>query len=184
MDSGLVASRYATAFLEYVLEKDMGEEAYEKAKLVSAVFTEVKELQDILDNPLVPKEKKRQLILTASGGDDSPAFQNVVGLLLRNNRENYLHSIMLMFQELYYTSQNVYKAKLITAVEVDEPTIKNLTTTLESKLDRGLDLEKIVDPDILGGFILEIDYNRWDASLRGQLNKIKRQYIEKNRRIV
>ena len=184
MNSGLVASRYATAFLEYVLDKQVGKEAYERSKLVAAVFAEVEGLQEILDNPLVPKEKKRQLILTASGGDTSEVFQNVIGLLLRNNRENYLHNIALVFQELYYTSQNVYKAKLITAVEVDEATIKSLTTSLESKLDRGLDLEKIVDPDILGGFILEIDYNRWDASLRGQLNKIKRQYIEKNRRIV
>lgn len=184
MDSGLVASRYALAFLEYVLEKQMGEEAYERAKLITSVFAEVGDLQEILENPLVSKEKKRQLILTASGGEESEVFHSVVGLLLRNNRENYLHNIMLMFQELYYTSQNVYKAKLVTAVEVDEATIKNLTTSLESKLDRRLDLEKTVDPDILGGFILEIDYNRWDASLKGQLNKIKRQYIEKNRRIV
>ncbi len=54
----------------------------------------------------------------------------------------------------------------------------------EHKIEGTLDLEKIVDPDILGGFILEVDFVRWDASLSGQLNSIKKQYIERNRRIV
>jgi F-type H+-transporting ATPase subunit delta len=47
-----------------------------------------------------------------------------------------------------------------------------------------LELEKIVDPEILGGFILELDFVRWNASLSNQLNRIKNQYIERNRRIV
>lgn len=184
MNTGLVATRYATAFLEYVIEMNMAKEAYEKSKLITAVFAEVTNLNDTLANPLVSKEKKRDLILTASGGEWSEVFESVVGLLLRNNRESYLQSIMLEFQELYCRSLNVYRGKLTTAIEIDKSTIRTLMESIEGKLDGRLELTQIVDPEILGGFILEVDYNRWDASLRGQLNRIKKQYIDRNRRIV
>lgn len=184
MDTGLVASRYAVAFLEYVVEKGMAEEAYEKSKLITGVFSEVKNFHTILANPLIPKDKKRELILTGSGGEWSEVFENVVSLLLQNNRESYLRNIMLEFQELYRESINVRYGKLTTAVAIDNATVKNLTKSIESKLDGSLEFIQIIDPEILGGFILEVDYNRWDASLRGQLNRIKKQYIERNRRIV
>ncbi len=184
MNTGLVATRYAVAFLEYVEDMNMAKEAYEKSKLITGIFNEVKNLNDTLANPLVSKTKKRELILTASGGEWSEVFENVTGLLLRNNRESYLQSIMLEFQTLYCQSINVYRGKLTTAIEVDDATVKTLTATIENKLDGQLELSRIVDPNILGGFILEVDYNRWDASLRGQLHRIKKQYIERNRRIV
>lgn len=184
MNTGLVASRYAVAFLEYVVEKNMAEEAYEKSKLITGVFAQVKKLQTVLSNPLITKDKKRELILTASGGELSEVFESVVSLLLQNNREEYLHKIMLEFQDIYRKSINIIYGKLTTAVEIDEETVKTLTKSIEGKLDGNLEFIQIVDPEILGGFILEVDYNRWDASLRGQLNRIKKQYIERNRRIV
>lgn len=184
MNTGLVANRYAVAFLEYVQEKGIAKEAYNKAKLIADVFKTVPKFQSILANPLISKDKKRELILTASGGERSEIFENVVGLLLRNNREDHLQGIMLEFQELYCRSLNVYRGKLTTAVEIDNNTEKDLINSIENKLNGELELTRIIDPEILGGFILEVDYKRWDASLRGQLNRIKKQYIDRNRRIV
>ena len=184
MNTGLVATRYAVAFLEYVVEKNMAEEAYEKSKLITGVIATVRGFNTALANPLVSKDKKKELILTASGGEWSEVFESVVTLLLQNNREDHLQNIMLVFQELYRESINVYYGKLTTAVEIDDATMKALKKSIESKLDGKLEFNKIIDPEILGGFILEVDYSRWDASLRGQLNRIKKQYIERNRRIV
>ena len=62
--------------------------------------------------------------------------------------------------------------------------MSHLKKSVEHKVEGELELEKIVDPSILGGFILELDFIRWDASLIRQLNSIKQQYIERNRRIV
>lgn len=184
MNTGLVATRYAVAFLEYVQEMNMTEEAYEKSKLITGVIANVKGFNTALANPLVSKDKKRELILTASGGEWSEVFESVVSLLLKNNREEHLQSIMLVFQDLYRQSIKVHFGKLTTAVEIDDATVKTLTKSIENKIDGSLEFNKIIDPEILGGFILEVDHNRWDASLRGQLNRIKKQYIERNRRIV
>ena len=91
---------------------------------------------------------------------------------------------MLQYQVLYNESKNILRGKLITAIEIDDATMAHLTKSVELKVEGKLELEKIVNPNILGGFILELDFIRWDASLRRQLDSIRNQYIERNRRIV
>ena len=184
MNKGLISVRYATALLQYAQSENVAEEVYEQSKFLTSVFSQLKKLPTTLSNPMIPKANKRKLILTASGEMTSDVFEKLIDLLLKNDREDCLQSIMLEYQEQYRKSQNMIHGKLITAVEIDDATTKLLIDSIEHKIDGTLDLEKIVNPKILGGFILEVDFVRWDASLSGQLNSIKKQYIERNRRIV
>ena len=184
MNKGLISVRYATALLQFAQEKNVGEEVYEQSKFLTSVFSQINNLPTTLNNPMIPKAEKRKLILTASGEMTSDVFKKLIDLLLKNDREDCLQSIMLKYQEQYRKSKNILHGKLITAVEIDDKTTKLLIASIEHKIEESLELEKIVKPEILGGFILEVDFVRWDASLSGQLNSIKRQYIDRNRRIV
>lgn len=184
MNIGLISVRYATALFQFAQNENVESEVYEQAKFITDVFFQVKKLHTTLENPLIHKTKKKEIILTAFGEKASDAIERLIDLLLRNNRESFLQYIMLEYQEQYRLSKNVYQGKLITAVEIDDITTKNLVESLEKKVKGKLELKKTIDPSILGGFILQVDYNRWDASLSGQLNRIKKQYIERNRRIV
>ena len=184
MNIGLISVRYATALLKFAENNNVETEIYEQAKFLQNIFSNTKALHTALDNPLIPKAKKRQFIITASGEGISDVFIKFIDLLLENNRQDCLQSIMLQYQELYNESKNILRGKLITAVEIDDTTMSHLKNSVEHKVEGELELEKIVDPSILGGFILELDFIRWDASLMRQLNSIKQQYIERNRRIV
>ncbi len=184
MNKGLISVRYATALLQFAQSKNVEDEMYAQAKFLSRVFLQVSKLNTVLTNPMVSKEKKREVILIAAGGKILDVFEKTVDLLLTNGREDCLQGIMLEYEEQYRKSKNILRGKLTTAVEIDEPTTQNLIATIEKKVEGNLELEKTIDPTILGGFILQVDFIRWDASLRGQLNRIKKQYIERNRRIV
>ncbi|HUI33253.1 MAG: F0F1 ATP synthase subunit delta [Dysgonamonadaceae bacterium] len=184
MNKGLISVRYATALLQFAQDKNVEDEIYEQAKFLSSVFLKVSSLHAVLNSPMVPKSRKREIILTAAGEKTSDVFEKNIDMLLLNNREDCLQSIMLEYQEQYRKSKNILRGKLITAVEIDKPTTQSLIASIEGKVKGNLELEKIIDPKILGGFILEVDFYRWDASLMGQLNRIKKQYIERNRRIV
>ena len=105
-------------------------------------------------------------------------------MLLTNDREDCLQSVMLQYQEQYRKSKNILHGKLVTAVAIDDATRDDLIKSIELKVKGKLEVEKIVDPSILGGFILELDFVQWNASLSRQLNDIKKQYIERNRRII
>ena len=184
MNKGLVAVRYAKALLKFAENNNMEEEIYELAKFLQAVFVETPALHTALENPLIPKKRKRKFIISACGEHISDLFIKFIDLLLKNDRQDCLQSIMMQYQDAYNQSKNILRGKLITAVEIDNATAAHLTKSVEHKVEGKLDLEKIIDPSILGGFILDLDSIRWDASLKRQLNAIKQQYIQRNRRIV
>lgn len=45
-------------------------------------------------------------------------------------------------------------------------------------------LEEKADPDIIGGLVLTVGDYRLDASVRGQLETLRKEFIDKNKRIV
>ncbi len=184
MNKGLISVRYARALLSFAENRNKEQEIYEQSKFLQDIFVSTKTLHTALENPLIPKAKKRKFIITACGEDISEVFIKFIDLLLENDREDCLQSIMLQYQVLYNESKNILRGKLITAIEIDDATMAHLTKSVELKVEGKLELEKIVNPNILGGFILELDFIRWDASLRRQLDSIRNQYIERNRRIV
>ncbi len=184
MNIGLISVRYAKALLQFAQKENVEDEIYEQAKFLINVFGNIKNLHTALHNPLISKVAKKSIILTACGDDVTNVFKRFIDLLLENNREDCLQNTMLQYQELYRESKNILHGKLITAVEIDEVTKTRLIKSIEQKVEGTLELEEIVDPTILGGFILELDFIRWNASLLNQLNRIKNQYIERNRRIV
>lgn len=184
MNAGLISARYATALLGFAKETNSLEEVYAEAKLLTLMFSKMSELRHMLENPVVPHDEKRALILNAAGGDVSQAFRVFTDLLLKNKRESQIQNIMLKFIDLYRAQKNIRHGVLTTAHEVDEATEKRLIQLVTNQVGGTLELEKIVDPEILGGFKLEVDHVRWDASISSQLKRIKNEYIERNRRIV
>ncbi len=184
MNKGLIAVRYAKALLMFAENNNKESDIYEQALFLQDVFVKTPSLHTALENPLIPQKRKREFIITASGENVSALFIKFIDLLIENGRQDCLQSIMMQYQDLYNKSKNIIRGKLITAVEIDDATVAHLTKSVELKVEGKLELKKVVDPTILGGFILDLDSIRWDASLIRQLNSIKQQYIQRNRRII
>lgn len=160
------------------------EQVYGDAKMVTLMFSKMSQLRVVLENPVVSVAEKKRLILAAAGEDPSKTFSDFVDLVITNSRENQIRDILLKFIDLYRQEKNIRYGKLTTALEVDTKTEKKLTNLITDKVGGTLELEKVVEPALLGGFMLEVEGVRWDASLSGQLKRIKNEYIERNRRII
>ena len=171
----MIATRYAAALLGFAKKENQLEEVYAIAKSVAANFVQFPKLRAALEHPMLTTDKKRQLILTATKPAQSAAFERFVSLVLANGREAYLHSMMLKFADLYRAEKNIFSGKLTTAYAVDALTEKQLIAIIESRNQGQLEIEKVIDPAILGGFMLEIDNTRWDASMKRQLQTIKNE---------
>lgn len=184
MNNGLIAARYATALLEYTNGSSASDLVYNEAKAVTQSFMQFNALRTVLDNPVLAKTEKQKVVAMAAGGKLSKPLQKFIELLLEKNREVHLQSIMLRYLELYRKQKNIHSGKLTTATDVDKTTEKRLVEMIQSYTGGTVEIEKNVDPKILGGFQFEVDFVRWDASLKGQLQRIKNDYIEKNKRVL
>lgn len=187
MDVGVLSVRYAKALLEFAKEKGIEDTLYTVCKQVVVSFRKEQKLRTALDNPILTIEDKLKLIKAAADPKGEPCDEYVrfARLVLNHHREGYLEFISLMYLDLYRKYKHIGVAKLITALPVDASLEEKIRNVSQRKLHTtGMELETVVDPDIEGGFIFDVNDYRLDASVATQLKRIKQQFIEKNRRIV
>jgi F-type H+-transporting ATPase subunit delta len=196
MDVGVSSVRYAKALFDYAREKSVEDQVYRELVLVAHSFASNPDLRATLENPLLPAKEKISLLHTAAGEVLKPAEGEVPGgkisaelkkffdLVVERKREGYMYSIALVYANLYRNSKHIGVAKIITAVPLEKSMEERIIDTASKRLHCSIELERVVDPAIEGGFIFDINDYRLDASVATQIRKFKQQFIEKNRRIV
>ena len=168
MNEGLIARRYAKALLKYAQEKDKTFPVYEAARQVEASFIAHLDLQEAMLNPVLTASQKEALMLSAAGVDaaSSEEYLRFVRLLLRERREDYLRPIMLMYQKLYRDVNHIVRAQIVTAAPLDK-----------------LEFEHKIDPEIIGGFVLNVGGEQLDASIEKELKQLRLKLINSKTRL-
>ena len=177
MDIGVISVRYARALLKSAVDANIEESVYQEMMLMARSFVEVPEVRQTIDNPMLSKDKKEMLLLTAVGGKQaaSQLSQAFIALVLKEDRENMIQFMANSYVTLYRKQKNIIRGKLTTAVAVSPAMEQKMRRMVESKTQGTVEFETEVDPDIIGGFILEYDTYRMDSSVKSQLNSILTQ---------
>ena len=121
---------------------------------------------------MVSKDSKEGLLTTAVGREPSQLTTAFIALVLREDRENMIQFMANSYVTLYRKQKNVIRGKLTTAARVSPQTEQKMRQMVESKTNGTVEFETEVNPDIIGGFILEYDTFRMDASVKSKLNNI------------
>jgi F-type H+-transporting ATPase subunit delta len=177
MKTGLIASRYARALFQFAVDRQAEDKVFENIRLVEKILSETTQLKLVLKNPLLGKDVKKQLVITACGGKVHPVFERFIDLTLQNKREALLHNVAMKYMDFYYESKNLAIVRLTTAFPLEQDTEKKLISSIKNLIQKDLMVEKIVEPKIIGGFILEIGDVRWDGSISRQLKKIHQKMV-------
>jgi F-type H+-transporting ATPase subunit delta len=173
MDIGVISVRYARALLKSATDAKIEEGVYQQMQLLAKSYVEVPQLRQTIDNPMLSKDKKEMLLLTAVGGQQAlPLTKAFIALVLKEDRENMIQFMANSYVTLYRKQKNVIRGKLTTAVAVAPETEQKMRRMVESNTKGTVEFESEVNPDIIGGFILEYDTYRMDASVKSQLNTI------------
>jgi len=175
MNTGLISTRYATALLEYSVESNQQEEVYSALKFFLKVYGNVPELRQALQTHSIVKSEKKKIIISACGENVPSTLDEMIELVVKNERQGLIDYIALRYIDLYRERFNIQHGKLVTAVSMDETTKERFIKRIESIIDKELEIETEVEPDIIGGFLLYLDDHRLDASISGKLNRIRRK---------
>ena len=172
MDIGVVSVRYARALLKSATEQKLEDAVYQDMQTLADSYVRVPQLRFTIDNPMLAKDKKKQLLVTACGDRHTPLTERFVELVLGEDRENILQFMANSYITLYRQQKNVIRGRLITATAVTSDTEQKMRQMVESRTKGTVEFESEVNPDIIGGFILEYDTYRLDASVKSRLNSI------------
>ncbi len=184
MNTGVVSKRYAKALLLYSVQQGREDKVYEEVKHLARCYYLVPKLRKAVDNPILKKSDKLALLQEAAGGKGvSDEIMRFFSLVLDGKRESSLLFILWSFIDQYRQKKNIRVGKLITAVESPKLVAK-LEQMVGKDLGATVELTTEVDPDIIGGFIIEFSGYRMDASVANQLERLKGEFIARNRRIV
>ena len=167
--------RYARSLLKAAIGAKLEDTVYQEMMVLAKSYIDVPRLRFTIDNPMLPKEKKRELLAVAFGGKPSQLSLKFISLVLREDRESVLQFMAHSYITLYRQQKNIIRGKLTTAVAVSEATEQRMRKMVESKTKGTVEFETEVNPDIQGGFVLEYDTYRLDASVQNQLRQVLTQ---------
>lgn len=206
MNTGIIATRYATALLKLVEETGSGELVAAQVHVIEKALDEVPDFRRAVDDPAVSVVRKISLFEAALKDSMAQELRKFLELLIRNGRIGDVRLVLTTFVTEYYRSRHIKRARLVVAdpalldpeptpsdpVPVEGPLRQAQRPALESRLRDLVEkqtgcrliLKTEVNPSLIGGFVFEVEDTVLDASVSRQLDFIRRQFIEKNRRIV
>ncbi|MEN9336868.1 MAG: synthase subunit delta [Bacteroidota bacterium] len=169
------AIRYAKAILDIASASGKAEAVNNDMKSVVAALAESHELQVFLASPVVRLEAKKNAlneIFANSQTETKSLFQ----LLFANKRYEILGQIANQYGHLYDESIGVEIAKVTTAIPMTPELESKIMTKIAELSSKKITVENIVDPSIIGGFVLRIGDMQYNASVSSRLNELKREF--------
>ncbi len=174
-----VARRYAKALLTLGKEDGKYKEYGEGLSGFSGLLEREPELKDALLNPIHSREERRKLLLKIIDLlQMSPLVSNLLQLLFDKHRLSAVEGVSLAYQELVDSVENISRAKVKTAISLDEATQDRLRQTLEKLTGSTVVMEVEEDAGILGGVVARVGDLVLDGSVRSQINSLRESLIK------
>ncbi|MBD0294645.1 MAG: ATP synthase F1 subunit delta [Flavisolibacter sp.] len=172
-----VASRYAKSLLNLATEQGKLEQVYNDMLYLQQLTKSSRDFLNLLRSPVIKGDRKIKIVETITAGniDDLTAAFN--RLLISKGREDVLPEIITSFIKQYKEQKGIHIVKLTTAVPASENVKNAIVNQIRKTSDmQKIELETIVDPKVIGGFVLETGDKLVDASIAYDLKEIARQF--------
>jgi len=136
---------------------------------------EVDELQGLLANPQVETRAKSDVLASLAKGAD-PLVLNFVRLIAEKGRAAELAAFADALDDLVAAERDVLDVEITTAEELSEQSFAGVLQQIEQASGRQVKASRAVDPDLIGGIVLQAGSLRLDASVRGRLERLRHDF--------
>ena len=170
--SGSAARRYAEALLGLAPDERAVSELRVSLEKLAPVFDRVSVAG--LRDPSVPMKERIEALTSALRGEPD-VIRSLLILLLETDRIALVPQIALAFGDLVDQREGIAKARITTAVALDEPAHRELVQRLEYESGRRLRATFAVDPTLIGGARVQIGDHLIDSSVHAKLIALGRQ---------
>lgn len=181
MSVARIASRYAKSLLQLAVEQNKLEPAMEDMQHIGRLL-DIPDFHQLLKSPVVPVYKKTKIIKQLFTGKLDELTMQFFLLLLQKQREVYMPDIVREFIKQYKEVKNINTVKVTSAVPLTPATLENIRKKLLSTglISGAVEFVEEVDPDLIGGLVLEFKDYIFDASVAQRLRGMQKAHFEEN----
>ncbi|MDE6334315.1 MAG: F0F1 ATP synthase subunit delta [Muribaculaceae bacterium] len=179
MNEGLIPRRYAKALYKVAVERKVDERVYVLMQTLVSSFDNTSGLQGVVSNPFVRQYQKEKIIITPVGaGAADTTFADFLKMLAHNKRIDMVNEIAHAYVDIYRQQRNIRKVEVVSAAPLDSAVLGRITSLVERHLHGAtMEFTTTVDPALIGGFVINVDNQRLDASVSNQLKELRQSLL-------
>jgi len=167
---------YARALYAAAREENRVEAVREELGDFIEAQRQVPELRDLLRNPQLDQRIKASVLEELLGGEEE-LVRNFLLVLAEKNRAGEAEEIVREFERLVAREEGILDVEVTTAVELSDQEARDVVEQIEKASGRKVEATHNVDPDLIGGIVLQAGSLRLDASVRGRLEKLRQELV-------
>jgi F-type H+-transporting ATPase subunit delta len=172
-----IAAVYARSLFEVAKEQGKLDDVRDQLGAFADALSETRELQVFFFSPYFSTaEKEDGLDKVVSGAD--PVVMNFLKLLIEKHRMPVLFRVRATYDAMWEDENKLLPVSITSAVELDEGTVKELGDRIAEQTGRKVELSSQVEPDILGGIVVQVGNSVLDASVRNRLEQLRKQVVK------
>ncbi|MGD0583053.1 MAG: ATP synthase F1 subunit delta [Bacteroidales bacterium] len=173
MNDSKISVRYSRALFQTAVEKNLLDKVYQDMIFISELCR-MDEVKEVLKSPIIVPSKKKSILFSVLQKNIEPVTLSLVDILIKNGREDHLPAVARVFRDETLKYRGITESSLTTAVQVSEKIRKEIIELISSVFKTKVELKETVDSEIIGGFILRVNDNYIDASVRSKLRTIRK----------
>jgi len=177
MNYSKIAVRYAKAVFLLAEEKGQLKEIAANMESILEVEKEVPALLELYSNPILSSSQKKTVILEIFNNAYHEITLKFLELIIENRREEHISGVARNFIKRYRDSLGIKNAILTTAVSIDEEKRNEIIEIIKKTYNAEVKLDLKENPDLIGGFVLQVEDTQLDASISTQLKNIKQELL-------
>jgi F-type H+-transporting ATPase subunit delta len=175
MTGNRAAIRYAKAILDVANDKNVAQEVNNDMTSIASTIKGNDELNSFIQNPTISVEVKENALLEVFAAVN-PVTKSLFHLLFVNKRFEIVAPIASNYNQLYDEMNGVQVAKVTTAIPMDADLESKIMAKIATFSNKKISIQNTVDPSIIGGFILRIGDQQYNASVANRLQELKREF--------
>lgn len=171
-----VAKRYAQGLLSFTQDSGNTEAVFAEMGDVAKTIANSRELQNFFASPIIDG-KKKQAIAAEVFKTFSPVTKSLITLIIKQGRESEMQNIAQEFINKVNEMNGVQRITLTSAAQLSETNVDSIlkSTSLINHENR-FEVKTVIDPELLGGYILRVGDQQIDASVRSKLGRLKKEF--------
>ena len=168
--------RYAKAVLNLAKETESETEVNADMQLIASIISDNGDLQIMLKSPVIKASDKKKVLNTIFTDKVNYISLGLFNLLEENKRMILLESIATQYTIIYDYLKSMHIAKVTTAVPITKELERKVSDKVVELTGNKTSIENIIDPTILGGFILRVGDMQYNASISNNFNELRKEF--------